>query len=73
LIYINRVVDSEIDPSRANVVARKELEAADDLTLVPQLGRSKRDAMEKQIATVAALAEINPDTFINGHKTPFSR
>ena len=49
----------------------KQLQAADDLTLIPYLGRSKRDAMENQIPTIAALAESNPDGFISGEKTPF--
>ena len=39
---------------------QRELEAADDLTLVPQLGRARRDLMEKEIPTVAALAECDP-------------
>jgi predicted RecB family nuclease len=50
---------------------REQLKAADDLTLIPQLGRTKRDAMEVQIPTVAALADCNPDGFISKNKTPF--
>jgi predicted RecB family nuclease len=49
----------------------KELTTADDLTLIPYLGRSKRDAMENEFPTVAALAESNPDDFIIDEKTPF--
>jgi predicted RecB family nuclease len=47
------------------------LEAANDLTLIPDLGRSKRDAMIGQIGSIRALAEINPATFITGSKTAF--
>ena len=51
----------------------KSLEAADDLTLIPELGRSRRDAMINRISTVADLAEANPDGFLQGKKqTVFS-
>ena len=45
----------------------------DDLTLIAELGRSKRDAMMGTIPTVSALAASNPSTFItaNGKKTIF--
>jgi predicted RecB family nuclease len=46
----------------------KSLEAADDLTLIPELGRSRRDAMINLIPTVADLAEANPDGFLQGKK-----
>ncbi len=49
----------------------EELQATDDLTLIPRLGRSKRDGMENQFPTVTALAESNPEGFIDGKKTPF--
>jgi predicted RecB family nuclease len=48
-----------------------ELRTSDDLTLIPMLGRAIRDAMADQIATVADLAAINPEGFINGKKTTF--
>jgi predicted RecB family nuclease len=47
------------------------LRAADDLTLIPYLGRANRDAMEATLATVADLAACNPATFITKGKTPF--
>jgi predicted RecB family nuclease len=51
----------------------KSLEALDDLTLIPQLGRSSRDAMINQIPTIADLAEANPEGFLQGKKqTVFS-
>jgi len=49
----------------------KSLQKADDLTLIPELGRTKRDSMLSSIETIADLAEINPDGFINKNKTPF--
>lgn len=48
-----------------------ELEATDDLTLIPSLGRAARDGMIDTIATVAELAACNPDGFIDGKKTVF--
>lgn len=49
----------------------EQLELADDLTLIPQLGRSKRDVMVDQIPTTAALAVIDPDGYLAGKKTVF--
>jgi len=49
----------------------KSLEAANDLTLIPELGRSKRDAMFDRIPSIRQLAAINPAEFIDGHKTAF--
>jgi predicted RecB family nuclease len=48
---------------------QKQLEAADDLTLLPELGRTKRDVLVDRISTVTALAQIDPDAFISGKKT----
>jgi predicted RecB family nuclease len=49
----------------------EQLTAADDLTLIPRLGRSVRDVMSGTVPTVAALAAANPDTFMKGKKTIF--
>lgn len=48
-----------------------QLTAADDLTLIPLLGRSLRDGMQAAIPTIGDLAESNPDGFIDGKKTIF--
>jgi predicted RecB family nuclease len=48
-----------------------ELTAADDLTLIPFLSRSDRDAMGNTIPTIAAFSTVNPDGFIKGKKTVF--
>ena len=48
-----------------------ELEACDDLTLIPELGRSKRDVMSSEIATTSDLASIEIDAFVRGKKTVF--
>lgn len=47
------------------------LTAADDLTLIPFLGRSLRDAMQDAVPTIEAFAASNPEAFINGKKTAF--
>ena len=51
----------------------QDLTAADDLTLLPELGRAKREAMATQIRTVADLAAVDVVRFITGTKTVFSR
>jgi len=49
-----------------------QLTQADDLTLIPDLSRRVRDAMQGRIATVAELAASNPAGFIvKGKKTVF--
>jgi predicted RecB family nuclease len=49
----------------------RQLTAADDLTLIPQLGRSKRDVMADRIGTISELATINPDAFLQGRRPSF--
>jgi predicted RecB family nuclease len=48
-----------------------QLTTADDLTLIPFLGRSLRDAMQATIPTIGDLAESNPHGFIDGKRTIF--
>ena len=48
-----------------------ELETRDDLTLIPELGRSKRDVMSSEIVTTSDLADIDTDAFIRGKKSVF--
>lgn len=51
----------------------KTLEADDDLTLIPELGRSKRDVMIDHVTTIKELAECNPAAFLSvKNKTVFS-
>lgn len=50
----------------------KSLEATNDLTLIPELGRSKRDVMIGRIDSIRELAEIIPADFITGGKTVFA-
>ncbi len=52
----------------------KRLEDANDLTLIFNLGRSKRDVLIDRIATLRELSEINPDGFVTDKsgKTIFS-
>jgi predicted RecB family nuclease len=49
-----------------------QLTAADDLTLIPLLGRKERDVMHESLPTIATLAAINPDGFAHGKKTVFA-
>ncbi len=50
---------------------KRTLVESDDLTLIAELGRSKRDTLATIIPTVRALAACNPDNYINGKKTDF--
>ena len=49
----------------------KQLSDGDDLTLLPGLGRSKRDVMFDSLPTISDLAAANPEGFITGKKTLF--
>jgi len=49
----------------------KRLTKDDDLTLIPELGRSRRDVMTEHISTIAELARTNLESFISGKKTVF--
>lgn len=49
-----------------------ELTRMDDLTLIPLLRRSDRDAMRNHISTRSALADADPNRFILGKKTIFT-
>lgn len=49
----------------------EELGRIDDLTLIPELGRPKRDVMATAIGSVKALATVNISTFVKGTKTDF--
>ena len=49
----------------------KTLERSDDLTLLPDLGRSKREEIIDRIATVDDLANIEIEQFIDGRNTIF--
>ena len=47
------------------------LSAADDLSLIPELGRSRRDAMRDDIGTIHDFAAVDPSGFVAGSKTAF--
>jgi len=49
-----------------------ELEAVDDLTRIPSLGRAARDGMVETVPTVAGLAAVDPEAFVTGRKTAFA-
>ena len=44
---------------------------ANDLTLIPELGRSRRDVMMERVATIRDLAEADPAGYVVGKKTIF--
>lgn len=81
LVTAQTIVSGQVVPKGAlasacklchwHTACSRELRAADDLTLIPVLGRAIRDSLEATIPTVAALAEINPDAFIDKGKTIF--
>ncbi len=52
---------------RSHCFAR--LKAADDLTLIPELGRSRREKLVKQFSTVRALAGADPGKLAAGKKS----
>ena len=48
-----------------------ELEDREDLTLIPELGRAKRDVMIDEISTLSDMAIANTDHYVRGKKTIF--
>ncbi|MDD3029395.1 MAG: TM0106 family RecB-like putative nuclease [Alphaproteobacteria bacterium] len=52
-------------------VCQDQLRASNDLTLIPSLGRSKRDAMLSHIGSIHELAEMDVQQFIRGSRTIF--
>ncbi|HOD71932.1 MAG TPA: TM0106 family RecB-like putative nuclease [Deltaproteobacteria bacterium] len=55
-----------------NSFCKHHLRKADDLTLVPELGRAKRDVMLSRIRTVAQFAGMDITPLISGKKTVFA-
>ena len=51
----------------------KQVERTDDLTLIPELGRSRRDVIHPHVKTVAAMATADLSPFLKGGKTVFPR
>lgn len=52
-------------------VCKADVVARDDLTRIPQLGRSLRDRMMRTFPTVASLAAADVELFVDGAKTDF--
>lgn len=50
----------------------KRLKDSDDLTIIPELGRSKRDVMYDRVRTVSELAASDMSSFLAGSKTAFA-
>lgn len=51
----------------------RRLAAMDDLTLIPELGRSRRDAMLDFVNSVQALAKVDLDTLVKGGRSVVPR
>ncbi len=49
----------------------RRLVQANDLTLLPELGRARRDALVQEFPTLTDLAAANPAHYIDGSKTDF--
>ena len=49
----------------------QDLEDADDLTLIPDLGPARRSVLAPVFPTRADLARSDPETYVNGNKTAF--
>jgi uncharacterized protein len=83
LAAVRSIVAGELTPGPAlasccklcvwRSACREEIDAAGDLTLIPQLGRALRDTMSDRISSITDFAECNPDAFVDGKKTCFSR
>ena len=52
-------------------VCTSRLVEANDLTLIPQLGRANRQTLIARVPTIRALAESDPADFLDGRKTVF--
>ena len=50
-----------------------QVKQSGDLTLIPELGRSKRDVLAPKIPTIKAMAKADVNSFVVGKKTIFSR
>jgi len=51
----------------------EDLERQDDLSLIPELGRARRDAMLPYVQTVGDLAQVDINSLIRGSKTVIPR
>ncbi len=54
-----------------NSLCKQQLRTLDDLTLIPELGRKRRDAMYPRIKSVKQFALTDPATLMSGSKTVF--
>jgi predicted RecB family nuclease len=54
-----------------HTLCRKRLKEADDLSLIPELGRNRRDAMADHVHTISQLAHADINALITGNKTIF--
>lgn len=52
-------------------VCKADVDARDDLTRIPQLGRTLRDTLKRTFPTVASLAAVDIEQHIDGRRTDF--
>lgn len=79
LAEARRITSREVEPLPAlcsdckqchwRSVCRERLEETDDLTLIPELGRAKRDGLAPHVKTVAELATFDVSALVTGKKT----
>jgi predicted RecB family nuclease len=50
-----------------------QLKRAQDLTLLPELGRAARDALREEFPTLRHLAQADVEQYIEGDRTPFAK
>ena len=50
-----------------------QLKRAQDLTLLPELGRAARDALREEFPTLRHLAQADVEQYIDGERTPFPK
>ena len=50
-----------------------QLKRAQDLTVLPELGRAARDALREEFPTLRRLAQADVEQYIEGDRTPFAK
>ena len=67
------VMASECKLCHWRSVCKQQVKQSGDLTLIPELGRSKRDVLAPKIPTIKAMAKVDVTSFIRDKKTIFPR
>lgn len=67
------VMASECKMCHWRSLCKQKVIQSGDLTLKPELGRSKRDVLAPKIPTIKAKVKADLDSFVIGRKTVFPR